>query len=171
MAQTINSIYFTWMAPGGVHCPFGLGFCMPLRMGNGRRAVGIRQCRGARLDAGSCLKATRTAFGRKTRCPQKPKCSAWSDLGGSPVALLLRPKESWMLAGNCYSRAPGRFCPGPTTRGGCFLCCRDTRAHDKCPCTRGSLHVGACMPSALLTGLNRLLQLSTIPTTTVRLSA
>lgn len=99
MAQTINSIYFTWTAPGGVHCPFGLGFCMPLRMGNGRRAVGICQCRGARLDAGSCLKATQTAFRRKTRCPQKPRCSAWSDLGGSPAALLLRPKESWMLQG------------------------------------------------------------------------
>ena len=94
MAQTINSIYFTWRAPGGVHCSFGLGFCMLLRMGNGRRAVETRQCRGARLDAGSCLKATQAPFRRKTRYPQKPKCSAWSDLGGSPAAFLLRPKKA-----------------------------------------------------------------------------
>ena len=170
MAQTINSFYFTWRAPGGVHCSFGLGFCMLLRMGNGRRAVETRQCRGARLDAGSCLKATQAPFRRKTRYPQKPKCSAWSDLGGSPAAFLLRPKESQMLAGNCYGRVPGRFCPGPTRPGGCLLCCQDTQAHDKCRAYEGHC-TWACMPTALLTGLSRFLRLSTIPTATERLSA
>ena len=83
MAQTINSIYFTWRAPGDVHCSFGLGFCMLLRMGNGRRAVETHQCRGARLGARSCLKATQAPFRRKTQYPQKLKCSAWNDLGVS----------------------------------------------------------------------------------------
>lgn len=114
IAQTTNSIYFARRAPGCVHCSFGLGFFVPLRMGYTRSAVETCQCSGGCLDAGSCQNTTQTPFKRKFRRPQNPTCSAWSDPGGPSVGSPWRSKESWMLAGNGYGCAPGSFCLGPT---------------------------------------------------------